>query len=43
MHTNVDCPTTYVAGARDLVDALLADDLLEVFEAALDHPFDGHG
>ena len=42
VYTNVDCPTTYVAGSDTLVDQLLADDLLEVVEARLDHPFDGH-
>lgn len=42
VHTNIDCPTTYVAGSRRLLRALLADELLEVVEARLDHLFDGH-
>jgi hypothetical protein len=42
VHTNVDCPSTYVAGSRELLQALLADELLEVVEARLDDPFDGH-
>lgn len=42
VHTNVDCPTTYVAGPTHLLNELLADELLEAAEARLDHPFDGH-
>ncbi|GEM_PF-5813126 len=32
-----------VAGSDALIERLLADDLLEVVEATLDDPFDGHG
>ena len=42
VHTNVDCPTTYVAGTAELVERLIADDVLEVVTARLDDPFDGH-
>jgi hypothetical protein len=42
VHTNVDCPTTYVASSSELVERLIGDDLLEVVEAKLDDPFDGH-
>jgi hypothetical protein len=36
--TEVDLPYTYVGGARDLVDELLIDVRLEVWEAQLDDP-----
>jgi hypothetical protein len=42
VHTNVDCPTTYVAGSADVLERLIDDDVLEVVEAQLDDPFDGH-
>ena len=40
VYTHMDCASTYVAGHR-LVERLLDDDLLEVVEAQVDHPFDG--
>ena len=39
--TDIDSRSTYVGGSRELVDGLLADDLLEVFPAQLDDPYDG--
>lgn len=42
VHTNIDCPTTYIAGSADLVERLLAEESLEAVEARLDHFFDGH-
>jgi hypothetical protein len=41
VYTHIDCTSTYVAGDHRLVERLLDDDLLEVVEAQLDHPFDG--
>ena len=42
VYTHIDSTSTYVAGDERLVERLLHDDLLEVVEAQLDHPFDGH-
>jgi hypothetical protein len=39
--TDVDFVSTYVGGSNELVTALLADDVLEVFEATLTDPHDG--
>lgn len=42
VHANADCPTTYVACTAALADDLLTSDALEVVEAHLTDPFDGH-
>ena len=39
--TDIDSSSTYVAGSPRLIDQLLGDDLLEVFLASRDDPFDG--
>ena len=39
--TDIDSVSTYVGGPDELVTALLADDVLEVFEASLTDPLDG--
>ena len=36
--TEIDLFCTYVGGSRALIDALLADERLEVWEAHLDDP-----
>ena len=36
--TEIDLFCTYVGGSRKLIDELLADDRLEVWEAHLDDP-----
>lgn len=38
VHSNVDCPTTYIAGSTDLIERLLTDDLLEIVEVHIDEP-----
>lgn len=39
--TDIDSSSTYVGGSSALIGRLLADDLLEVFPADLDDPYDG--
>jgi hypothetical protein len=39
--TDIDSSSTYVGGASALIDQLIAHELLEVFPADLDDPYDG--